>query len=46
MPQKRVWRETKIYKYTLPQFRLIGEDNEKSGKVVNIFWMILDGVWR
>ena len=39
-------REAKICKYTLPQFRLIEKDNKKSVKVVNIFWMILDGVWQ
>ena len=38
--------EAKICKYTLPQFGLIGKDNKKSVKVVNIFWMILDGVWQ
>ena len=30
-------REAKICKYTLSQFKLIGKDNKKSVKVVNIF---------
>jgi hypothetical protein len=29
----------------LPQFKLIGEDEEESAKVMKYFWMIVDGVW-